>query len=129
VSGSSGIGKSSVVNELQKAVIPSRGLFASGKFDQFRRDVPYATFAQAFQRLVREILSKGDVEIAYWRIIRPHNNKKKGRARRPSLPWKTLSVVIRFALFREAPTVVGSPVEFDWMVSTTRRRGGDRGPV
>jgi PAS domain S-box-containing protein len=67
VSGSSGIGKSSVVNELQKAVIASRGLFASGKFDRFKRDVPYATFAQAFQRLVREILSNGDAEIAFWR--------------------------------------------------------------
>ena len=67
MSGSSGIGKSSVVNELQKAVLASRGLFASGKFDRFKRDVPYATFAQAFQRLVREILSNGDAEIAFWR--------------------------------------------------------------
>jgi predicted ATPase len=43
VSGYSGIGKSSVVNELQKVLVPSRGLFASGKFDQHKRDVPYAT--------------------------------------------------------------------------------------
>jgi serine/threonine protein kinase len=35
VSGYSGIGKSSVVNELHKALVPPRGLFASGKFDQF----------------------------------------------------------------------------------------------
>jgi predicted AAA+ superfamily ATPase len=33
VTGYSGIGKSSVVNELHKALVPSRGLFASGKFD------------------------------------------------------------------------------------------------
>src|SRR5271163_1809104 len=33
VSGYSGIGKSSVVNELHKALVPSRGLYASGKFD------------------------------------------------------------------------------------------------
>ncbi len=43
VSGYSGIGKSSVVNELQKALVPPRGLFASGKFDQYKRDIPYAT--------------------------------------------------------------------------------------
>ena len=49
VSGYSGIGKSSVVNELHKALVPPRGLFASGKFDQYKRDVPYATLAQAFQ--------------------------------------------------------------------------------
>ena len=34
VSGYSGVGKSSVVNELHKALVPPRGLFASGKFDQ-----------------------------------------------------------------------------------------------
>jgi len=53
VSGYSGIGKSSVVDELQKALVPTRGLFASGKFDQHKRDIPYATLAQAFQSLVR----------------------------------------------------------------------------
>src|SRR5262249_24381595 len=34
VSGYSGIGKSSVVNELQPVLVPPRGLFASGKVDQ-----------------------------------------------------------------------------------------------
>ena len=58
VSGYSGIGKSSVVNELHKALVPPRGLFASGKFDQYKRDIPYATLAQAFQSLVRQILRR-----------------------------------------------------------------------
>ena len=49
VSGYSGIGKSAVVNELHKPLVPPRGLFASGKFDQYKRDIPYATLAQAFQ--------------------------------------------------------------------------------
>ena len=40
VSGYSGVGKSSVVSELHKALVPVRGLFASGKFDQFKRDIP-----------------------------------------------------------------------------------------
>jgi serine/threonine protein kinase len=40
VSGYSGIGKSSVVNELHKALVPPRGLFAAGKFDQYKRDIP-----------------------------------------------------------------------------------------
>ena len=67
VSGYSGIGKSSVVNELHKALVPSRGLFASGKFDQQKRDIPYSTLAQAFQSLVRPLLSKSDAELARWR--------------------------------------------------------------
>jgi predicted ATPase/signal transduction histidine kinase/GAF domain-containing protein len=67
VSGYSGIGKSSVVNELHKVLVPPRGLFAAGKFDQYKRDIPYLTLAQAFQSLVRELLSKSDVEIDEWR--------------------------------------------------------------
>src|SRR5262249_45035142 len=41
--------------------------FASGKFDQYKRDIPYATLAQAFQGLVRPLLSKSDAELASWR--------------------------------------------------------------
>src|SRR6202167_3717175 len=67
VSGYSGIGKSSVVNELHKPLVPPRGLFASGKFDQYKRDIPYATLAQAFQSLVRLLLSKSDKELTKWR--------------------------------------------------------------
>ena len=67
VSGYSGIGKSSVVNELHKVLVPPRGLFASGKFDQYKRDIPYATLAQAFQSLVRYLLGKSDAELSGWR--------------------------------------------------------------
>src|SRR5215831_16320549 len=67
VSGYSGIGKSSVVNELHKPLVPPRGLFASGKFDQYKRDIPYATLAQAFQSLIRPLLSKGEAELRNWR--------------------------------------------------------------
>src|SRR5262249_37955095 len=67
VSGYSGVGKSSVVNELHKVLVPPRGLFASGKFDQYKRGIPYATLAQAFRRLIRPLLGKGDAELASWR--------------------------------------------------------------
>jgi len=67
VSGYSGIGKSAVVNELHKPLIPPRGLFASGKFDQYKRDIPYATLAQAFQNLIRPLLSKSEEELSKWR--------------------------------------------------------------
>ncbi|MEA2911403.1 MAG: hypothetical protein QOJ15_3484, partial [Bradyrhizobium sp.] len=67
VSGYSGIGKSSVVNELHKVLVPRRGLFASGKVDQYKRDIPYATLAQAFRSLVHPILGKSEAELASWR--------------------------------------------------------------
>jgi PAS domain S-box-containing protein len=67
VSGYSGVGKSSVVHELHPVLVPPRGLFASGKFDQYKRDIPYATLAQAFGTLVRQILGKSDAEVARFR--------------------------------------------------------------
>ncbi|WP_162983988.1 ATP-binding protein, partial [Pseudomonas aeruginosa] len=67
VSGYSGIGKSSVVNELHKVLVPPRGLFASGKFDQYKRDIPYSTLVQAFQGLVRTLLGKSGDVLEGWR--------------------------------------------------------------
>jgi predicted AAA+ superfamily ATPase len=66
VSGYSGIGKSSLVSELHKALIPRCGLFASGKFDQYKRDIPYSTLAQAFQSLIRDLLAKSAPDLAAW---------------------------------------------------------------
>ena len=56
-----------MVHELHKVLVPSRGLFASGKFDQYKRDIPYATLAHAFQSLVRGLLGRSDAELSGWR--------------------------------------------------------------
>jgi PAS domain S-box-containing protein len=69
VSGYSGIGKSSVVNELHKVLVPPRGLFASGKFDQYKRDIPYSTLAQASQGLIRPLLVRSEGELRRWRDL------------------------------------------------------------
>lgn len=66
VSGYSGIGKSAVVNELHKPLVPPRGLFASGKSDQYRRDIPHASLAQAFQSLIRRLLSQNEEDLRKW---------------------------------------------------------------
>src|SRR5215831_10501203 len=55
------------VQELHKVLVPPRGLFASGKFDQYKRDIPYSTLAQAFQGLIRPLLGKSDAELSHWR--------------------------------------------------------------
>ncbi|SIO17909.1 PAS domain S-box-containing protein [Bradyrhizobium erythrophlei] len=67
VSGYSGIGKSSVVNELHKVIVLPRGIFISGKFDQRLRDTPHATLAQAFQGLIQQLLNGHADDIARWR--------------------------------------------------------------
>jgi predicted ATPase/signal transduction histidine kinase len=69
VSGYSGIGKSSLVQELYKVIVLPRGIFVSGKFDQNKRGVPYATLAQAFRTLVSQILSMREEEVIRWRNL------------------------------------------------------------
>jgi PAS domain S-box-containing protein len=67
VSGYSGIGKSSVVNELHRVLVPACGFFAAGKFEQYKRDIPYAILAQAFKTLVHQIIVKSGAEVEQWR--------------------------------------------------------------
>lgn len=67
LSGYSGIGKSSVVNELQKVLVAQRSLFASGKFDQYKRDIPYATLTQSLRSLVDQILGSSDEALSQWK--------------------------------------------------------------
>jgi predicted ATPase/serine phosphatase RsbU (regulator of sigma subunit) len=67
VSGAPGIGKSALVREILKLVVAKRGYFISGKYEQFRRDKPYSAVIQAFQALVRQILSESEEMLKKWR--------------------------------------------------------------
>lgn len=67
ISGYAGIGKSSLVRELQKPIVRERGCFAAGKFDQYKRDIPYSTIVDAFTELVRELLTESEERIAVFR--------------------------------------------------------------
>jgi predicted ATPase/signal transduction histidine kinase/tRNA A-37 threonylcarbamoyl transferase component Bud32 len=66
VSGYSGIGKTSIVNEVHKPIVEARGYFIGGKFDQFKRNIPYAALIQAFQNLIRQLLTESSEKIAIW---------------------------------------------------------------
>ncbi|RCJ26203.1 guanylate cyclase [Nostoc minutum NIES-26] len=67
VSGYSGIGKTSIVNEVHKPIVAARGYFITGKFDQFKRDIPYAALIQAFQELIRQLLTESEQQITIWK--------------------------------------------------------------
>jgi predicted ATPase/class 3 adenylate cyclase/predicted metal-dependent HD superfamily phosphohydrolase len=67
ISGFSGIGKSSLIEEVRKYVIERGGFFTSGKYDQFHRDIPYGAGVSAFRSLVRQLLSESDETIASWK--------------------------------------------------------------
>ncbi len=67
VAGYSGIGKSALVQEIYKPLTRQHGYFIAGKFDQFQRDIPYASLIQAFQSLMRQLLTESEAAIATWR--------------------------------------------------------------
>jgi histidine kinase len=67
VGGYSGIGKTRLINEIDKPVAASNGYFASGKFDQYNRDTPYRAVSQAFGSLIRQLLSENDESIYKWK--------------------------------------------------------------
>ncbi|OKH45974.1 hypothetical protein NIES2101_25745 [Calothrix sp. HK-06] len=67
VAGSSGIGKTAVVNEVHKPIVAQRGYFIKGKYDQFQRNIPLFAFVQAFQDLMGQLLSESDEQLKQWK--------------------------------------------------------------
>ncbi|MDF0552095.1 ATP-binding sensor histidine kinase [Kamptonema sp. UHCC 0994] len=67
VSGYSGIGKSCLVYEVHKPIVGARGYFIAGKFDQFKRNIPYAALIQAFEELIRQLLTESSEKIKLWK--------------------------------------------------------------
>ena len=67
VSGYSGIGKTAIVNEVHKPILRQRGYFINGKFDQFKRNIPYAALIQAFQSLIGQLLTESSERLQAWR--------------------------------------------------------------
>ncbi|MCY1071224.1 AAA family ATPase [Nannocystis sp. RBIL2] len=67
VSGYSGIGKSSLVQEILKPLAREKGYYISGKYDQYNRDMPYSAILQAFEGLLRQLLSESESRLRRWR--------------------------------------------------------------
>lgn len=67
IAGYSGVGKTTLVQELYRPVKNSGGMFIQGKFHQYRVNTPYASFVQAFDSLFREILAGSKDQISAWK--------------------------------------------------------------
>ncbi len=67
LAGDSGIGKTALAHEVVKPITQKNGYFIDGKFDQFQRGTPYASIIEAFQKLVRQILTESQARIARWK--------------------------------------------------------------
>ena len=67
ISGHSGIGKSALINEVNKPITEYKGYFGSGKYDQFKRAIPYGAITQTFQSLIQQILTEKSESISQWK--------------------------------------------------------------
>ncbi|HEY9060697.1 MAG TPA: diguanylate cyclase [Pseudobacteroides sp.] len=69
ISGYSGIGKTSVVMEMHKAIIDKGGYFISGKFSQLERNNPYSAIISAFKGLIKNLVSEyKNIELLKYRL-------------------------------------------------------------
>ena len=57
----------SLVNEVHKPIVRQRGYFIGGKFDQLKRDIPYASLIQAFRELMRQLLAESQTRVEVWK--------------------------------------------------------------
>ncbi len=69
VAGSSGIGKTALINELHKPITRQHGYFIAGKFDQFNRNIPLSGFVRAFRDLIGQLASESDRQLTDWRDL------------------------------------------------------------
>lgn len=67
ISGLSGIGKTRLIQELQKPIVKHRGYFTSGKFDVYQRNIPYSSLIQALRNLTRTFLTESNERVAAWK--------------------------------------------------------------
>ncbi len=67
ISGLPGIGKTRLVQELEKSLVEHRGYFTSGKFDAYQKNIPYSSLIQAFKNLIRVFLTERDDRVELWK--------------------------------------------------------------
>jgi diguanylate cyclase (GGDEF)-like protein len=67
VSGYSGIGKSSLINEIRKPITGKKGYFIFGKYNQFERNIPYYGITQAFKEFLKQLLAESSDSLDKWK--------------------------------------------------------------
>lgn len=67
ISGYPGVGKSSLVQEINKSITAQRGIFISGKFEQYKQNIPYSAIAHALNEFCLQILTENQETVQKWK--------------------------------------------------------------
>ncbi len=67
VHGYSGVGKSALVNEIDRPLVRERGFLVQGKFEQFQQGEAYTALGAAFRGLVQQVLAESEERLTQWR--------------------------------------------------------------
>ncbi len=105
VAGYSGIGKTSLIQELYKPIVRQRGYFISGKFDQVVRNIPFGALIQAFRALVRQLLTESETRLAGCRATLLQALGANGGVLAEVIPE------IEFIIGKQPPAVALGPTE------------------
>jgi predicted ATPase/tRNA A-37 threonylcarbamoyl transferase component Bud32 len=65
--GKAGVGKSSLIHELQQTFAAGNGIFLEGKFEQFEKNVPYSALVKAFSGFIEMTLNETEEKLEYWK--------------------------------------------------------------
>ncbi|GEM_PF-1349629 len=66
LAGAPGVGKTALVQEVQRTLLARQGHMASGKFNQFGQPAPCAAFVQALAQRTRQVLALPPDERGFW---------------------------------------------------------------
>ena len=67
ISGYSGVGKSSLIQEVYNQFTTFHGYFLTGKFDQLNKNIPFSAIIQIFTQMIQSLLGENNQSIENWK--------------------------------------------------------------
>jgi histidine kinase len=67
VGGYSGVGKSALIRHVKFPILQKKGTLISGKYDQFKKDIPYYAFIEGIKEFIKNLFTESDETIHEWK--------------------------------------------------------------
>lgn len=104
VSGGPGVGKTALIQEVHKPIAAKKGYFISGKFEQYKSNIPYESLVQAFKKLIHQILNESPESIQQWKMILQKTVGRNGKLVSDVIPEIKQIIGPQPELFEVGPT-------------------------